>query len=98
MPEAPQHGQPCLTAQQSETLRHVQDLLQLVVAAKGPAAAPAGDEHARTSQGQGPARAQGDLQSQLQSLEGVLETSQQTIRVLLDVIQDLEKKEAQRDG
>ncbi|XP_032043024.1 INSYN2B protein-like [Aythya fuligula] len=97
-PEAPQHGQPCLTAQQSETLRHVQDLLQLVVAAKGPAAAPAGDEHARTSQGQGPAGAQGDLQSQLQSLEGVLETSQQTIRVLLDVIQDLEKKEAQRDG
>ncbi|KYO19738.1 protein FAM196B-like [Alligator mississippiensis] len=40
----------------------------------------------------------GDLRSQLQSLEGVLETSQQTIKVLLDVIQDLEKKEAQRDG
>ncbi|KAK2523404.1 hypothetical protein Q9966_012060 [Columba livia] len=83
--------------QQSETLRHVQDLLQLVVAAKGP---PAGDEDAQTSQGEAPRGpgAQGELQSQLQSLEGVLETSQQTIRVLLDVIQDLEKKEAQRDG
>ncbi|XP_024155278.1 mucin-17 isoform X1 [Oryzias melastigma] len=38
------------------------------------------------------------LQNQLQSLEGVLETSQNTIKVLLDVIQDLEKKEAERDG
>ncbi|XP_031443918.1 INSYN2B protein-like [Phasianus colchicus] len=94
-PEPPQHGQPCLSTQQSETLRHVQDLLQMVVAAKGTPGATAGDEHGHTSQGQG---AQGDLQSQLQSLEGVLETSQQTIRVLLDVIQDLEKKEAQRDG
>ncbi|KAJ7422884.1 hypothetical protein BTVI_12023 [Pitangus sulphuratus] len=73
------------------------DLLQLVVVAKGP---PARDEDAQTSQGEGPwrPREQGDLHSQLQSLEGVLETSQQTIRVLLDVIQDLEKKEAQRDG
>ncbi|KAM6076418.1 uncharacterized protein VSU04_003969 [Chlamydotis macqueenii] len=98
--EVPRHGQPCLTAEQSETLRHVQDLLQLVVAAKGPAGPPAGDENAGTSQGEG-RRGPGerrDLQSQLQSLEGVLETSQQTIRVLLDVIQDLEKKEAQRDG
>ncbi|KAM6346089.1 uncharacterized protein O3Q21_000011 [Podargus strigoides] len=99
-PELPRHGQPCLTAEQSETLRHVQDLLQLVVVAKGPVGPPSGDEDARTSQGKGPwgPGAQGDLQSQLQSLEGVLETSQQTIRVLLDVIQDLEKKEAQRDG
>ncbi|XP_051475172.1 basic salivary proline-rich protein 2-like [Apus apus] len=98
--EIPQHGQPCLTVEQSETLRHVQDLLQLVVVAKGPLGPPAGDEDARTSQGEGhrgPGQ-RGDLQSQLQSLEGVLETSQQTIRVLLDVIQDLEKKEAQRDG
>lgn len=38
------------------------------------------------------------LQNQLHSLEGVLETSQNTIKVLLDVIQDLEKKEAERDG
>ncbi|KAM6429056.1 uncharacterized protein O9250_001413 [Rhynochetos jubatus] len=99
-PEVPQHGQPCLTAEQSETLRHVQDLLQLVVVAKGPVGPPARDEGTWTSQGEGPrgSGGQGDLQSQLQSLEGVLETSQQTIRVLLDVIQDLEKKEAQRDG
>ncbi|KAM6313702.1 uncharacterized protein AAHN32_001529 [Aegotheles albertisi] len=98
-PECPQHGQPCLTAEQSETLRHVQDLLQLVVVTKGALGPSAGEENAQTSQGdpRGPG-AQGDLQTQLQSLEGVLETSQQTIRVLLDVIQDLEKKEAQRDG
>ncbi|XP_071609124.1 INSYN2B protein-like [Heliangelus exortis] len=98
--EVPQHSQPCLTARQSETLRHVQDLLQLVVVTKGPLGPPAGNEDTQTSQGEGrrgPGEP-GDLQSQLQSLEGVLETSQQTIRVLLDVIQDLEKKEAQRDG
>ncbi|XP_058693065.1 basic proline-rich protein-like [Poecile atricapillus] len=98
--EAPRHGQPCLAAEQPDTLHHVQDLLQLVVVAKGPVGPPARAEDARTSQGEGPGGPgeQGDLHSQLQSLEGVLETSQQTIRVLLDVIQDLEKKEAQRDG
>ncbi|XP_069712825.1 INSYN2B protein-like [Phaenicophaeus curvirostris] len=96
-PEPPRHGQPCLSTQQPETLRHVQDLLQLVVVTKGPLGPPPGDQDARTSQGARP-RERGDLRSQLQSLEGVLETSQQTIRVLLDVIQDLEKKEAQRDG
>lgn len=98
--EQPRHGQPRPAAEQPETLHHVQDLLQLVVVAKGPVGPPARAEDARTSQGEGPRGPgeQGDLHSQLQSLEGVLETSQQTIRVLLDVIQDLEKKEAQRDG
>ncbi|XP_053922252.1 INSYN2B protein-like isoform X2 [Cuculus canorus] len=96
-PELPRHRQPCLSAEHSDTLHHVQDLLQLVVVAKGPSGPPSGDQDARTSQGARP-RERGDLRSQLQSLEGVLETSQQTIRVLLDVIQDLEKKEAQRDG
>uniref|UniRef100_A0A8V5FWG9 Uncharacterized protein n=1 Tax=Melopsittacus undulatus TaxID=13146 RepID=A0A8V5FWG9_MELUD len=91
---APELPRGCLTPQQSETLRHVQDLLQLVVVTKGP---PAGAEEVRAAQGAGPGE-HGDLRSQLQSLEGVLHTSQQTIRVLLDVIQDLEKKEAQRDG
>ncbi|KAM7021937.1 uncharacterized protein RBU47_003020 [Passerculus sandwichensis] len=98
--EPPRHGQPRPAAEQPDTLHHVQDLLQLVVVAKGPVGPPARAEDARTSQGEGPRGPgeQGDLHSQLQSLEGVLETSQQTIRVLLDVIQDLEKKEAQRDG
>uniref|UniRef100_A0A452GHZ7 Inhibitory synaptic factor family member 2B n=1 Tax=Gopherus agassizii TaxID=38772 RepID=A0A452GHZ7_9SAUR len=93
-------GEPCLTAKQLETLHQVQDLLQLVVAAKGQVGLSKGDEHFLTSRGHvgvGPGQ-MGDLQSQLQSLEGVLETSQQTIKMLLDVIQDLEKKEAQRDG
>nr|XP_030126150.3 INSYN2B protein [Taeniopygia guttata] len=98
--ETPRHGQPHRATQETDTPHRVQDLLQLVVVAKGPVGAPARDEDGRTSQGEpprGPGE-QGDLHSQLQSLEGVLETSQQTIRVLLDVIQDLEKKEAQRDG
>ncbi|TFJ97963.1 activating signal cointegrator 1 [Platysternon megacephalum] len=93
-------GEPCLTAEQLETLHQVQDLLQLVAAAKGQVGLSKADEHFLTSRGHvgvGPGQ-MGDLQSQLQSLEGVLETSQQTITVLLDVIQDLEKKEAQRDG
>uniref|UniRef100_A0A8C3RU38 Protein FAM196B n=1 Tax=Chelydra serpentina TaxID=8475 RepID=A0A8C3RU38_CHESE len=93
-------GKPCLTAEQLETLHQVQDLLQLVAAAKGQVGLSKGDEPFLTSRGHvgvGPGQ-MGDLQSQLQSLEGVLETSQQTIKVLLDVIQDLEKKEAQRDG
>ncbi|XP_053113856.1 inhibitory synaptic factor 2A-like isoform X2 [Hemicordylus capensis] len=72
----------CLPPRQAETLRHAQELLQ-------PAAgAPPGP----------PPRGPGALHSQLQSLEEVLETSQQTIHVLLDVIQDLEKEEAQRGG
>lgn len=93
-------GEPCLTAKQQETLHQVQDLLQLVAAAKGQVGLSKGDEHFLASQGHVGVRPRemGDLQSQLQSLEGVLETSQQTIKVLLDVIQDLEKKEAQRDG
>ncbi|XP_029768914.1 INSYN2B protein-like isoform X1 [Terrapene carolina triunguis] len=93
-------GEPCLTAEQLDTLHQVQDLLQLVAAAKGQVGLSKGDEHFLTSRGHvgvGPGQ-MGDLQSQVQSLEGVLETSQQTIKVLLDVIQDLEKKEAQRDG
>nr|XP_031360461.1 basic proline-rich protein-like [Lonchura striata domestica] len=98
--DTPRHGQPRRAAEEPDELHRVQDLLQLVVVAKGPVGAPARDEDAQTSQGEGPRGPgeQGDLHSQLQSLEGVLETSQQTIRVLLDVIQDLEKKEAQRDG
>ncbi|XP_074848225.1 uncharacterized protein LOC142012268 [Carettochelys insculpta] len=93
-------GEPGLTAEQLETLHHVQDLLQLVATAKGQVGLSKEDEHFLTSQGHlgVQPREIRDLQSQLQSLEGVLETSQQTIKVLLDVIQDLEKKESQRDG
>uniref|UniRef100_A0A4W3GW30 Protein FAM196B n=1 Tax=Callorhinchus milii TaxID=7868 RepID=A0A4W3GW30_CALMI len=38
------------------------------------------------------------LQTRLQTMEDVLQTSQKTIKILLDVIQDLEKKEATKDG
>nr|XP_015216337.1 PREDICTED: transcription initiation factor TFIID subunit 4-like [Lepisosteus oculatus] len=98
---------------QAETLRQVHELLELVAGAKGrlelsrarekllsqgrqaeelaaPACSPshAWPRHQDIS----------SLQTRLQSMEDVLETSQNTIKVLLDVIQDLEKKEAERDG
>ncbi|XP_028600484.2 uncharacterized protein LOC114604513 [Podarcis muralis] len=81
----------CLSAGPGETFPRGQDhLLQLVsVAAAQRAPPPASQDLPGWV---------GDIHSQLQSLEGVLETSQRTIKVLLDVIQDLEKKEAQRDG
>ncbi|KAI1904636.1 hypothetical protein AGOR_G00007730 [Albula goreensis] len=105
--QCPLHGawDPCLsrttdatlTPGQAETLKQVQELLGgLVSGAKGKL------ELARAREKllgpQGPLHDIGTLHSQLQSLEGVLETSQNTIKVLLDVIQDLEKKEAERDG
>ncbi|KAJ1211821.1 hypothetical protein NDU88_007169 [Pleurodeles waltl] len=106
--------EPGLTVDQSETLRQVQGLLELVAAAKGRVDLAKEDrdlssqgrreraECLRVNRDAGPNRGRqyykGDVSARLQALEGVLETSQQTIKVLLDVIQDLEKKEAQRDG
>ncbi|KAJ8366780.1 hypothetical protein AAFF_G00342420, partial [Aldrovandia affinis] len=40
----------------------------------------------------------GDLKAQLQAMEGLISSSQETIKVLLGVIQELEKGEAQRAG
>lgn len=107
-------GEAGLTVDPSQTLRQVQDLLELVAAAKGRVDL-AKEDRDLLSQGRqeragclsvnrdaGPNQSRqyykGDVSARLQALEGVLETSQQTIKVLLDVIQDLEKKEAQRDG
>ncbi|XP_062992116.1 inhibitory synaptic factor 2A-like [Elgaria multicarinata webbii] len=95
-PHCSRSPEACLTPRQAETLRHVQDLLQLVAGAPRPPGPSGAEEPLPASQD--PAGEAGHLPSQLQALEGVLETSQQTIKVLLDVIQDLEKKEAQRDG
>ncbi|KAG7476560.1 hypothetical protein MATL_G00084240 [Megalops atlanticus] len=86
-----------LTPGQAETLKQVQELLGgLVSGARGKLELAKARE--KLLGPQGPLHDIGTLQSQLQSLEGVLETSQNTIKVLLDVIQDLEKKEAERDG
>ncbi|XP_078534878.1 uncharacterized protein LOC144821565 [Lissotriton helveticus] len=107
-------GEAGVTVDPSQTLRQVQDLLELVAAAKGRVDL-AKEDRDLLSQGrreragclsvnkdagpnQGRQYYKGDVSARLQALEGVLETSQQTIKVLLDVIQDLEKKEAQRDG
>lgn len=82
---------------QTDTLRHVQELLGGLMSG-----ARCKLDLARAKEKllgpNGPLYDIGSLQSQLHSLEGVLETSQNTIKVLLDVIQDLEKKEAERDG
>ncbi|KAF3848645.1 hypothetical protein F7725_015142 [Dissostichus mawsoni] len=72
-----------LTSTQAETLRQVQEILGGLVSG------------ARCKLD--PAKVAEKLLDPVQSLEGVLETSQNTIKVL-DVIQDLEKKEAERDG
>lgn len=86
-----------LTSTQAETLRQVQEILGGLVSGARCKLDPA--KVAEKLLGpNGPLHDIRSLQTQLQSLEGVLETSQNTIKVLLDVIQDLEKKEAERDG
>ncbi|XP_020650849.3 uncharacterized protein LOC110079826 [Pogona vitticeps] len=88
----------CLTPKRAASPQQVQDLLPLVAVeqAQRPGTQKAMERLPPTDQER--PRETGDLQSRLHSLEGVLETSQEAIKVLLDVIQDLEKKEAQRDG
>nr|XP_055054073.1 mucin-2 isoform X2 [Misgurnus anguillicaudatus] len=82
---------------QGDTLRQVQELLGgLMSGAKCKLDLAKAKE--KLFGPNGPLYDIGTLQSQLHSLEGVLETSQNTIKVLLDVIQDLEKKEAEREG
>ncbi|XP_028830354.1 flocculation protein FLO11 [Denticeps clupeoides] len=85
------------SAGQADTLKQVQELLGgLMSGAKCKLDLARAKE--KLLGPNGPLYDIGSLQSQLHSLEGVLETSQNTIKVLLDVIQDLEKKEAERDG
>ncbi|XP_034566161.1 mucin-2 isoform X2 [Notolabrus celidotus] len=86
-----------LTATQADTLRQVQEILGGLVAGARCKLDPARVTEKLLSPN-GPLHDIRSLQTQLHSLEGVLETSQNTIKVLLDVIQDLEKKEAERDG
>ncbi|KAM7392660.1 hypothetical protein PAMA_007671 [Pampus argenteus] len=86
-----------LTATQADTLRQVQEILGGLVSGARCKLDPARVTEKLLSPN-GPLHDIRSLQTQLHSLEGVLETSQNTIKVLLDVIQDLEKKEAERDG
>ncbi|KAI3362201.1 hypothetical protein L3Q82_012528 [Scortum barcoo] len=86
-----------LTATQADTLRQVQEILGGLVSGARCKLDPARVTEKLLSPN-GPLHDIRSLQNQLHSLEGVLETSQNTIKVLLDVIQDLEKKEAERDG
>ncbi|XP_068191352.1 mucin-2 isoform X2 [Antennarius striatus] len=86
-----------LTATQADTLRQVQEILGGLVSGARCKLDPSKVTE-RLLGPDGPLHDIRSLQNQLHSLEGVLETSQNTIKVLLDVIQDLEKKEAERDG
>ncbi|KAG7481156.1 hypothetical protein MATL_G00063690 [Megalops atlanticus] len=71
-----------LTPDQAETLRQVQKLLGSLVSG------------ARGQGSRGPLKDVQGLRARLQSLEGLLETSQSTVRVLLDAIHDLEANDA----
>uniref|UniRef100_A0A8C6SCC1 Uncharacterized protein n=1 Tax=Neogobius melanostomus TaxID=47308 RepID=A0A8C6SCC1_9GOBI len=86
-----------LTPAQADTLRQVQEILGGLMSGAKCKLDPSKVTEKLLSPN-GPLRDIRSLQTQLQSLEGVLETSQNTIKVLLDVIQDLEKKDAVRDG
>lgn len=86
-----------LTPTQADTLRQVQEILGGLMSGARCKLDPAKVTEKLLGPN-GPLRDIRSLQHQLHSLEGVLETSQNTIKVLLDVIQDLEKKEAERDG
>nr|XP_046231235.1 mucin-5AC isoform X2 [Scatophagus argus] len=86
-----------LSATQADTLRQVQEILGGLVSGARCKLDPSRVTEKLLSPN-GPLHDIRSLQNQLHSLEGVLETSQNTIKVLLDVIQDLEKKEAERDG
>uniref|UniRef100_A0A1A8KVN9 Uncharacterized protein n=2 Tax=Nothobranchius TaxID=28779 RepID=A0A1A8KVN9_NOTKU len=86
-----------LTPTQADTIRQVQEILGGLMSGARCKLDPARVTEMLLSPN-GPLHDIRSLQNQLQSLEGVLETSQNTIKVLLDVIQDLEKKEAERDG
>ncbi|KAL0965793.1 hypothetical protein UPYG_G00285790 [Umbra pygmaea] len=86
-----------LNSTQADTLRQVQEILGGLVSGARNKLDPSWVAEKLIGPN-GPLHDIRSLQTQLQSLEGVLETSQNTIKVLLDVIQDLEKKEAERDG
>ena len=45
-----------------------------------------------------PVTKDGDVKAQLQVMENMISSSQETIKVLLGVIQELEKGEAHREG
>ncbi|KAF3848596.1 hypothetical protein F7725_015093 [Dissostichus mawsoni] len=80
-----------LTSTQAETLRQVQEILGGLVSGARCKLDPA--KVAEKLLGpNGPLHDIRSLQTQLQSLEGVLETSQNTIKVLLDVIKTLRRR------
>ncbi|XP_061589272.1 mucin-2 isoform X2 [Cololabis saira] len=86
-----------LSPTQADTLKQVQEILGGLMSGARCKLDPSRVTEKLLSPN-GPLHDMRSLQNQLQSLEGVLETSQNTIKVLLDVIQDLEKKEAEREG
>ncbi|XP_051866483.1 uncharacterized protein LOC127567525 [Pristis pectinata] len=97
-----QSGERANRDSQSGLSLHPENRLELVPSGRNPQANVT--EMASVAGNQGPKSGRTtqyeitSLQSRLQNMEDVLQTSQQTIKVLLDVIQDLEKKEAVRDG
>ncbi|XP_048842615.1 inhibitory synaptic factor 2A [Brienomyrus brachyistius] len=64
----------------------------------GNAAKPAGGAAEQACRQIVPVAQDGDLKAQLQVMESLISSSQETIKVLLGVIQELEKGEAHREG
>ncbi|KAK7901198.1 hypothetical protein WMY93_017967 [Mugilogobius chulae] len=104
-------GSPSLSEQHSQTLphsakcsvqsqgqcrtRHSSASSKLQQTGQGSTGFPTGD--AGTARGD-TAGTDSDIKAQLQAMETLINSSQETIKVLLGVIQELEKGEAQREG
>ncbi|XP_072292753.1 inhibitory synaptic factor 2A [Eucyclogobius newberryi] len=78
--------------------RHSSASSKLQQTGQGGTGFPTGDERAARRETAGTASGDSDIKAQLQAMETLINSSQETIKVLLGVIQELEKGEAQREG
>uniref|UniRef100_A0A8C6WE29 Inhibitory synaptic factor 2A n=1 Tax=Neogobius melanostomus TaxID=47308 RepID=A0A8C6WE29_9GOBI len=80
------------------SLTHVESLGSPSQTGQGGEGFPAGNAGAARGKTGGTASGDSDIKAQLQAMETLINSSQETIKVLLGVIQELEKGEAQREG
>ncbi|XP_020776693.1 inhibitory synaptic factor 2A [Boleophthalmus pectinirostris] len=78
--------------------RHSSASSKLQQTGQGGIGFPTGDAGAARGAAAGTASGDSDIKAQLQAMETLINSSQETIKVLLGVIQELEKGEAQREG
>ncbi|XP_062257489.1 inhibitory synaptic factor 2A [Platichthys flesus] len=96
------HSAKCSVQSQGQCrTRHVSASSKLQQTVAGDEGFPQGDTRAPgmgSSQQIMPVSGDKDIKAQLQAMENLISSSQETIKVLLGVIQELEKGEAQREG